>query len=1125
MDTREISRFIGISGDNPHRNERYAIQQNIVAAQKEVERCRQELEKFRHDQSSSELRYGPQRDEELAAVEENFQWFDDLDADVKDALQQKKDAAINRIYTKYAKIIEEEYGPVQEHIRSAEEQVQEAERHVVSLQKQLEEARFLEARNASIAQKAIDLTFLARKHDAEYQVDWINYAPIGLISWAHKGISRGVSPKTIFSYAAGKYHFPDKTVTREDVETIATVKHLDSAQYIDTRSTQNNFDLTIAECIRISEACDEDRYKELLDIGYTPDQILEDPWIASEQIELLETDRFPSSESKKQKESWCVRNAVSFPDDWNRKRVGKILYARLSARLDRSIHDASFWLTDFNPPEKTVNNEVLQDTQLEKDFLQVLTRVPEEIRAIDPSDTKAIKKALKKYQKYSRYLTTTTHRAIMDAILDIYAKGSSAPELISAEEMRAHTVDSPEQLARKYGQSDGEEFASSVLGEFYRLSTSSTSMPEPKPLPLYVGELKSISERRTQYINDAQRWLETHGSASRELLSFAWKNRELAISDGCDDNPRAIKQWADLHGFRLAYDSMEKQGQLPRNFSKRDLLQYKPLFTELVRYYDGRTAITTVAKLKEKFNPESAIPPSKIDLGNGWVGEILKKNDPRGMTIGNDTGCCMTLGGASESCIYAGYSKPEYGFFLLTRNDAVVAQSFMYMNDDEKPGVLVCDNIEANQGRDMSAVVGKYTEFFRRYAAEHTRRGTANFHTVHVGTGYTDVGITHLPKVASVGMKNRSIYTDAEKQRKLLQLDSIELAKLQSFSSEVIEPGNWDSIRESILAIENKAFNGKGYTEGHLQSEFENPNNIVVLLRENGRVIGYTSAIRQDDETLYISSTAIDPKYQGNGLVADLMYTLDLEATKRGFTHYERDARYDTGYADKLAKNYAVEKRSTPFDTPYGKQQHLRMHIPDHRLPTSLADTEIVEPPVRPFAIEKLSGDAQLTVAANLEAQIYPEALRNGLDSFQDQLEGVSEANNFSMLIREGNDVIGYVIAAVEQSEYDGETVLNIADIALLPEKQGKGYGKAIFERMTQIAKGREGIPIECEARATTSYAALMYMQQYIEETLGYRITRNESLGKYWEEYGSDEEAFLVRMESTAVPVSTKNVA
>ena len=180
-----------------------------------------------------------------------------------------------------------------------------------------------------------------------------------------------------------------------------------------------------------------------------------------------------------------------------------------------------------------------------------------------------------------------------------------------------------------------------------------------------IGDLRFIGKKRTEYIDTAQTWLSNHGTTPRAILTYAWMNRESALADGCDDNPRAIKQWADLNTIRYSFNEMRENGSLPDNIKREDLLRYSPILAELVRHYDGVIAIKTLAKLKEKFNPDFEIPPMKIDLGEGWIGEVLLKNDPRGMTIGNDTGCCMTLGGVSSSCIEAGYEKPEYGFLLF----------------------------------------------------------------------------------------------------------------------------------------------------------------------------------------------------------------------------------------------------------------------------------------------------------------------------------------------------------------------------------------------------------------------------------------------------------------------------
>ena len=81
------------------------------------------------------------------------------------------------------------------------------------------------------------------------------------------------------------------------------------------------------------------------------------------------------------------------------------------------------------------------------------------------------------------------------------------------------------------------------------------------------------------------------------------------------------------------------------------------------------------------------------------VAEILADDDPGGFTIGYDTGCCMTLGGASESCIWAGYQDPNYAFFTVRdRGDRLRAQSILYIAEAMGKKYLVAASVQRPSG-------------------------------------------------------------------------------------------------------------------------------------------------------------------------------------------------------------------------------------------------------------------------------------------------------------------------------------------------------------------------------------------------------------------------------------------
>lgn len=1118
VDLHNIKRFIGKSGENKFHVQARRLkreleyfnsasdklgltaeynQREIEYLQNDHEKDRQELIR-RHEKAKQEI------------LEADFL----SDGEREDQINQLEDR-----YAQELDMLEQDF--TRESSRIASRNVEQVES---DLKVKLEEVNEKARENASLAEKAIFLHFKLRDFEnSDYNtIDWINDAPFGLINWTYNALRRGVSPDTAFGYARAAYLFPEATISKNIIRL---------AQTIDTDLIRNireigkiNQQLGIESDPETSLALASYRpemYKALINKGYPIEALAKYSWLGSQEIVDCE-ELFPYDGRPKFQQGWLARHAVTTPEGWNRKRIGKIMFTRLNAGLDDSLHDASYWFSEFNPPESR-NGELLRNESLEIAFLHTLRNVPEDVAGL-PDDTKGRRKALKKYRRYEDLFSSEGARVVFRAILNIYEQGGYdnqiSPEQLSevAEKMLVETQ-------RKIG--DSPTIAGEVERVLAAMHKDFEAGSEIKPVSFRVGELRPIAKRRNDFINEAQLWVENHGTTARDVLVTAWKNRDAALADGCADNPYAIKQWAELNSLRNAFEEMERRNELPANISREDLMQYRNWFSEMVRHYDGRTAIETLARLKREFNPDCNIPPIRIDMGNGWVGEILAKNDPRGTTIGPDTGCCMTLSGESSSCIRAGYSKAPYGFFALYREGKLVAQSFIYTNLNERPDVIVCDNIEVNKGREVANFIERYQDFFKRYLAQMLRRHPdSDFSQVNVGTGYTDVNLSSLDPVDSLAMPDTGIYTDAKNQRLLLQISEKEKAKLKQFSTERMDTGTkWEDISKMILAIEKDAFRDKGYSESQLSAEFSDPNNICVLLRDGDKIVGYVSALAQEDgETLYVSSTALLRDYQGQGLVSDMMRLLDTQAREQGYRFYERHARVDNGYAAKLKRNYTILKEGAIQDTPHGKQQFLRMEIPDHRLPTALVATEEVKHVEPGIDMIRLDRPEQLAIISELEQTIYPEGMQTGRDFFEEALSETTEEDNASLILMENNTPVGYVFAGVAESDVDGRTVLEIADMAILPECQGKGYGKQLLGRMVKFAEARQGMPIEFQARKSTSYAVLMHLKDEIASGLDYGVTMDRPLGKYWEEYGSNEEAQLVRLEKIT-PIEEKKIA
>lgn len=150
----------------------------------------------------------------------------------------------------------------------------------------------------------------------------------------------------------------------------------------------------------------------------------------------------------------------------------------------------------------------------------------------------------------------------------------------------------------------------------------------------------------------------------------------------------------------------------------------------------------------------------------------------------------------------------------------------------------------------------------------------------------------------------------------------------------------WDKIGDTIIKLEREAFGDKSFTIDYLKSDFINPNNIVILLKEKNteKIIGFTYAKPIEEaepdrkaekgETAYIWDTIIDKAYQGRHLVGIMMDRLEEELRKRNYKFIERNSLLEKNYADNVVKHYKDRiVKSEPIDSIWGKQIFFRIRL------------------------------------------------------------------------------------------------------------------------------------------------------------------------------------------------------
>jgi len=153
----------------------------------------------------------------------------------------------------------------------------------------------------------------------------------------------------------------------------------------------------------------------------------------------------------------------------------------------------------------------------------------------------------------------------------------------------------------------------------------------------------------------------------------------------------------------------------------------------------------TVKQKTAEFMPHVEVQGEEVGLDAGWKFSRLASSDYRGPLLGQLSGCCQHLNGAGRESAVHGVTSPYSGFYVVTHNDKVVAQSWAWRN---KAGDVVFDSVESivREAKELKPVFALYKEAVARMVK--TSLGVS---AVYIGA--THSGITNLVAKAIVGGK------------------------------------------------------------------------------------------------------------------------------------------------------------------------------------------------------------------------------------------------------------------------------------------------------------------------------------------------------------------------------------
>lgn len=544
---------------------------------------------------------------------------------------------------------------------------------------------------------------------------------------------------------------------------------------------------------------------------------------------------YPADKNRLEQDAWYARNSYTYLDGpWPQTKIGQLIRRRLKAGMETDQHDASQWLDEFQIPETTKDIEYIKAHRLDASFSAEAVpelRLRDEAGELDllrticasPAELRSRFNFSGKPETVSQLFSKPEHQLLYFALMSrgddgqplLKDPGLTADMLQDAAE--AHLSDFYRQfqgvVGRRNAPQNNFRMTESQLREAlitYRRDRLLTNEgPSGRKASELVAELKTVGLNRKRYADDASDWLMRHATSLSGRLKKVWKDRAEALAQGVEvaedgkrratveDGAKSIELWQTNFAFDKLVDSLEETGRLAETgFTREEIYsdELKGDRDELMRVLSAANTIEALSQMrrsKESRNwTEKILPATSVEITPGggesggvleedqsaslqtWRFDVLGSDDPRGYTIGEDTGCCMTINGASKSCIRAGYDYDNAGFVALyDPSDKLAGQSFWYINPDQ-PDTLVLDNIETNQGRKMDNMTDLYKRALHKILSNSESPAVKAIRYVNVGEGYTKVDLESLQRVESIPPINSSIYTDAKRQRRLLEIDN-----------------------------------------------------------------------------------------------------------------------------------------------------------------------------------------------------------------------------------------------------------------------------------------------------------------------------------------------------------------
>ena len=113
-----------------------------------------------------------------------------------------------------------------------------------------------------------------------------------------------------------------------------------------------------------------------------------------------------------------------------------------------------------------------------------------------------------------------------------------------------------------------------------------------------------------------------------------------------------------------------------------------------------------------------------------------------------------------------------------------------------------------------------------------------------------------------------------------------------------------------------------------------------------------------------------------------------------------------------------------------------------------------------------------------------------GEDVRQRLIPGLKKAGGTCFLAQDGEAFVGLAICLPSFSSFRARPLLNIHDIAVVPDQRGKGIGRALLSAIEEEARRRGCCKVTLEVRSDNALARDLYRR------CGFRSTEPETL--FW---------------------------